>query len=310
MDSRSMSRDLIFDEFVLLFPETHLEGLKELAKRLEICVKKQIFDEEKNRIKINISIGAANYPEIFVQSGQELLEIADDALKIAKEAGGGRIEICTHGKFCEIVNFDQDSSINHLKKKISSLEKRVQHTVVEFLLSFAKSLEGEQYYPLHYIENIMQLVEKLGEKLKLDLGAIEDLKCASAICNIGNVGVDTDLLCKKEKLAPEEFEEIKKHPNISAEIIKDVEVLKGAFPAVLYHHERYDGSGYNYGLKGRQIPLCARILAVAEAYQALISVKPYREAYSSYEAFQIIKKSSGKDFDPAVVRALQAVYTN
>ncbi|MFH1504732.1 MAG: HD domain-containing phosphohydrolase, partial [Candidatus Omnitrophota bacterium] len=88
----------------------------------------------------------------------------------------------------------------------------------------------------------------------------------------------------------------------AAEILKEIHALRGAIPAILYHHERYDGKGYPLGLKGEEIPLSARILAVSDVYQALVSDRPYRKAYSKKKALKIIKEESGKHFDVKVVK--------
>ncbi|MDP3041586.1 MAG: HD domain-containing phosphohydrolase [Candidatus Omnitrophota bacterium] len=111
---------------------------------------------------------------------------------------------------------------------------------------------------------------------------------------------------KKNKLTKKEYDIIKKHPQIGAEIIRTVHFLNEVVPIVLYHHERYDGLGYSAGLKGKEIPLGARIIAVADVYQALISDRPYRKAYSKKDALEIIKESTGTHLDPDVVKVFLA----
>ena len=118
-------------------------------------------------------------------------------------------------------------------------------------------------------------------------------------------------LYKKSKLTDSEYKKIQKHPQIGAEIITPHSSLKrGPFPIILYHHERFNGKGYCAGLKGNQIPMGARIMAVADVYQALMSKRPYRKAYSKSEAIKIIKKGSESQFDPQVVNAFMKIVKN
>ncbi|MBD3263726.1 MAG: HD domain-containing protein, partial [Candidatus Omnitrophica bacterium] len=129
-----------------------------------------------------------------------------------------------------------------------------------------------------------------------------NIKNASVLHDLGKVGIDESILSKRGPLTPEEKVKIKSHPSIAAEILRGIHALRGSVPSVLYHHERYDGKGYPLGLKGEEIPLGARIVAVADVYQALISDRPYRKAYSRKKALQIIKSEAGKQFDPKIVK--------
>ncbi|MDP3143083.1 MAG: HD domain-containing phosphohydrolase, partial [Candidatus Omnitrophota bacterium] len=105
----------------------------------------------------------------------------------------------------------------------------------------------------------------------------------------------------KTGLTKKEYTEIKKHPQIGVDIIRPIQFLHGIIPFLLYHHERWDGKGYPHGLKGEEIPLGARIVAIADVYQSLTSQRPYRKAYSKADALGIIKNGSGTQFDPKVV---------
>ena len=119
--------------------------------------------------------------------------------------------------------------------------------------------------------------------------------------DIGKLGIGEKILLKRGKLTKKEFEIIKKHPQIGADIVRPVHFLKDVVPIILHHHERYDGYGYGSKLKGDEIPIGARIIAVVDVYQALVSNRPYRKAYSKREALKIIKEESGTHFDPKIV---------
>ena len=125
--------------------------------------------------------------------------------------------------------------------------------------------------------------------------------------DLGKVGISEQILHKKSKLNRVEFAEIKKHPQIGIDIIRPIHSLHPIIPALLYHHERWDGKGYPYGFKKERIPLMARIIAIADVYEALVSDRPYRKAYSKEKAIRIVKKASGTRFDPDIVNSFLKV---
>jgi HD-GYP domain-containing protein (c-di-GMP phosphodiesterase class II) len=139
---------------------------------------------------------------------------------------------------------------------------------------------------------------------------IENIRAASLLHDIGKIEISRSILHKTSKLTKEEFELIKRHPQTAVDIIRPFQCLHDTIPLILYHHERWDGEGYPAGLKGEQIPMGARIIAIAEVYVALTSNLPWRKAYSKKEAMEIIKKGSGTQFDPKVVNALLKILEN
>jgi len=129
----------------------------------------------------------------------------------------------------------------------------------------------------------------------------EDIKHGAMLHDIGKIGIPDEILLKPGKLTKEEMEEVRKHPEIGADIVRQVHFLKHVVPIILHHHERYDGFGYGGGLRGQEIPMGARIVAVVDVYQALISNRPYRKAYSKKEAIKIVRDGAGSFFDPKIV---------
>ena len=111
-------------------------------------------------------------------------------------------------------------------------------------------------------------------------------------------------LLKKGALTRKEFEKIKNHPKIGVDIIRPIQSFHRLLPLILYHHERWDGKGYPSGIKGDEIPMGARIIAIADVYEALITNRPYRKALSKKDALRIIKENSGKQFDPKIADVL------
>lgn len=145
----------------------------------------------------------------------------------------------------------------------------------------------------------------LAEHMGLPQSELEKIALAGYLHDIGKIGVPDRILLKKSNLLPEEWETIKRHPELGYEIIHELEFLNSVADIILLHHERYDGSGYPLGLRGEKIPLLARIFSVADALDAMTSERPYRAARSMAEAFGEVRSLAGVQFCPKCVKALE-----
>ncbi len=152
-----------------------------------------------------------------------------------------------------------------------------------------------------------ELVKGMGFDLGLSRRDLVDLERAVLLLDTGYVGMPEEILNKKTPLTLEEYETVKKHSHRGAQVLKSIHSLKPLVPIILHHHERYDGKGYPQGLKGEEIPMGARIVAVADSFTAMISKRPYRETRRITEAIEEIKKHSGTQFDPGVVESFLKV---
>lgn len=149
---------------------------------------------------------------------------------------------------------------------------------------------------------IKKLVSAIAKELNLPRHEINALNHAAMLHDIGKVSIPEKVLKKNTSLTKQEFKMVKEYPTKSAFILKHIKVLEPAIPIILYHHEKYNGSGYPEGLKEKEIPIGARILSVADAFEAMIAKKPYRRAKSIEQAVEEIKRNSGTQFDPDIVR--------
>ena len=149
-----------------------------------------------------------------------------------------------------------------------------------------------------------EIAKKLGLS-SIDIGKVE---LAGMLHDIGMIGVSDDVLYKIDDLTQEEYDEIKEHINYSVKILEDIKQLKDVVEIIKCHHENYDGSGYPAGLRGEEIPVGARIIAVGDAFDSIISDRVYRQKNNYEEALEEIKKGSGSHFDPVIVRAFCECY--
>lgn len=150
---------------------------------------------------------------------------------------------------------------------------------------------------------IRRLAREAAQELKLPESIVKYVEYACLMHDIGKIGVGEAILRKPGKLTAEEYEQIKKHPEIAQQMISKVQFLSPIMPMILYHQERWDGGGYPAGLKGEEIPLGSRIVAVVNAFDAMISEKPYRQPLSENQAMDELKSGAGTQFDPKVVQA-------
>jgi len=138
----------------------------------------------------------------------------------------------------------------------------------------------------------------------------EALEFGAILHDIGKIYIPETVLRKPSELNPEEWVEMKKHPEVGARMIRDIPYLASAAPMILHHHEQWDGSGYPDGLRDSDIPEGARLLAVADSFDAMTSDRPYRKAMTADEAYQEIVSRSETQFDPQVVKALDRCWEN
>ncbi|MDP3790577.1 MAG: HD domain-containing protein [Candidatus Omnitrophota bacterium] len=145
--------------------------------------------------------------------------------------------------------------------------------------------------------------------LRLPVRDVKVIKIASMLHDIGKIGIDLTVIKKPAKLTIDEWQQVRMHPDIGANIIKQLGFLNEIIPIVRHHHERFDGGGYpDPGMMGTSIPIGSRIISVADAYDAMINDRPYRKAMTKDVAVAELKRCAGTQFDPAVVNAFLSVY--
>lgn len=155
-----------------------------------------------------------------------------------------------------------------------------------------------------------RLVRALAEELHLNTRELDSLKYASMLHDAGKINIPTEILTKSSQLTGEEYAIVKHHPVKSAEIIKHLQILKPVVPIILHHHEHYDGTGYPSRLKKGNIPMGARVMSVADAFDAMVYGRPYKERMSASDALEEIKKNCGTQFDPQIVKCLIKICHN
>jgi len=195
--------------------------------------------------------------------------------------------------------------------ELQKLREKEKENYFQTILALARTVDEKDAYTRGHLDEVTRygviVAEELVESLKITID-MEELKTALLLHDIGKIGIPDALLHKTSSLTPEEFEIMKQHAEIGARIIEPIEKLKKIGKIIKHHQEKYNGTGYPDGLKGEGIPLESRIVAVVDAYHAMISDRPYRKALSEEIAITELKNYRGTQFDPLVVDAFLKAY--
>ena len=196
------------------------------------------------------------------------------------------------------------TTFNSLLSSLASAEADAEATYLGAVRALAAALDARDPYTAGHSERVSTLSVAIGEELQLDADSKETLRLGALLHDIGKIGVPDEILRKSGALTATEFESIKTHPTAGARILKSIPFLAPHIPIVELHHERPDGLGYPYGLRGDEIPLAARIVHVADAFDAMTSARAYRSGRIPVEAIAELRRCVGTDFDGPAVEAL------
>ena len=272
------------DEFAVILPHSSTMDSFSVAERMRENIAEVM---SARQLDLSVSIGVASWPGDGTTL-DELCYAADMALYYAKRTGQNRTSIASRTLF----------SLNEPSVSINS-----EAEVLSTIYALAATLEARDKYTYGHSRRVSRYAVAVAEKLNLDPAQVAMVSAAALLHDIGKVGIPDNVLNKQGKLLDEEWELLKQHPRLSATIIGHVPSLSACLAAVRHHHERWDGAGYPSGLKGESIPVEARILCVTDAFEAMISERPYRTALTFKQAIAELEKCSGSQFDPGIVRA-------
>lgn len=187
--------------------------------------------------------------------------------------------------------------------QVVELFRRREEMVLSFIRSLVTTLDAKDSYTRGHSERVAMVAQRIAIEMNLSREEAEAIYQSGLLHDIGKIGVDDAVLHKQAALSPIEFRKIAKHPEIGHTIISELKNLSHILPGILHHHERYDGRGYPNKLAGVEIPLMARILAVADAFDAMGSDRPYRKGLGREEIEQVLLKGAGNQWDPDVVQS-------
>jgi diguanylate cyclase (GGDEF)-like protein/putative nucleotidyltransferase with HDIG domain len=278
------------DEFTVILPQASIADASKVAER----VRKKIETEMDSRgAPLTCSFGIASWPTDGVMR-EEIIHAADAALYHSKQMGRNRVCLASETTASEVLAVT------------SKLEG--EPGILSTIYALAATVDAKDHYTYGHSRKVARYATDIAEALGYPQERVATLRAAAFLHDIGKIGVSDRLLTKTGPLTPEDWEPIRAHPKLGVSILKHVETLSGCLAAIQYHHERYDGSGYPAGLKGENIPLDARIMAVADSYDAMTSLRPYRDGKLSHEhAVAELKRCAGAQFDSKIVDVFVSV---
>lgn len=196
-----------------------------------------------------------------------------------------------------ILLVEKSRKVDVLQKK----QKQYHDIVNQFLETFAHAIDAKDQNTNGHSQRVAIYSAEIAKRMGMSDEEQEQIYYMGMLHDIGKIGIPDAILKKPGKLTEEEMQIIRNHPTIGGEILKDFTAIQGISDGARYHHERYDGNGYNEGLKGKEIPLAARIICVADSYDTMSSKRVYKELHEENYILSELDRCSGKQFDPAIV---------
>lgn len=194
-----------------------------------------------------------------------------------------------------------------LARRSFELYTKMRKMYLETIRALAAAIDAKDPYTKGHSERVAETSVALAQELNLSGRDIENIEYTALLHDIGKIGIADSILGKKDSLTSQEFDKIKEHTIMGANIIEPIDFLKNSYWAIYHHHEKYNGKGYPDGIKSEDIPILARIIAVADAYDAMGSDRPYRKKLNKDKILKELNDQSGKQFDPEVVKALFSI---
>ena len=303
------------DEIAIILPRTDISEAKYIAEYITYSLSCCFVDDVG---PVKVAVGVASYPECAKEQ-EKLLILAEQAMYISQAKGykDGMSAIISSAdynfwddtalkSYAEIiskrhaqmgVNFEEE-----LLHKFNSEQINSQNHLEEIAKSLAGAIDAKDPYTKGHSTSVSRYSEALARAVNLPENEVERISLGALLHDVGKIGIPENVLKKPDKLSDDEWNIMKQHPVIGAEkVLKPNESLRDLIPIVKYHHEHVDGTGYPEHLKGDQIPLSAKIVAVADAFHALVSDRPYRKGLGLDVACDILLQGAGKQWDSDLV---------
>jgi len=276
------------EEFGVLAPDCDEHGAYILAERMRTDIQ-EVF--AATPVPLTVSFGIVTFP-LHGQTAEALLQAADQALYAAKRLGRNRSVISS----AEVPGILARAPRGH----------ESGHVELATLLNLAEALDVRDSGSTTHCHRVARFAELIARELGLPPTSVERIRLAGILHDVGRVGVPDDLLSKRGPLNDDEWDWVRAHPETGARMLETTD-FEDIGKWILAHHERPDGTGYPKGRAGRQVPLEASILSVADAYEAMTADRAYREALDADEAAQQLRQGAGSQFDERVVEAILRV---
>lgn len=275
------------------------------ATKLHTAIEEHPFKNGHRAVKVTVSIGIAEY-RTDIKFKQQLIERADNALYQAKKDGRNLIRVWKELE-CQWDKELDRSGVEELKQKFEQMSRQMRNTYIESTNVLIKAIDAKDPMAKEHSHNVSVFATHIARALNLEESEVEVISSAALLHDVGKISIRDEILAKKGKLTFVELQTLKRHPEIGVNILRELKFLEKELPIILHHHERYDGAGYPHGLKGREIPLGSRIIAVADSFDAMVSGRSYKKKMTWRAALDELKRGANTQFAPEVVDAFLKV---
>lgn len=289
------------DRFLVAFPRVRAAQGHRIAARCQQLMRDHPLAVDGRTYEITASVGLVECSQGFIESEHQLIYRARLAMEHGKHLGGNRVvnwlDLADHTSSPEDL---RKMNVNRISHWMRRAREEVRQTCLETTLALVAAVEAKDPYTRAHSMTVADYAEAIGREMKLNEPMMATLRAAALLHDVGKIGVPDAILTKPTSLTAEEYEIIKRHPRTALDILEHVSFVAEERPLILHHHERHDGMGYPSGLSGDQIPIGARVLAAADAIDAMLSPRSYKKAYSLERVTEELRLGAGKQFDPAV----------
>lgn len=289
------------DRFLVALPQARADEARQLAERCRRRMQEAPLRIDGREHEVTVSVAVVESTHGFIETEQQLIRRVGLVLEHIKQLGGNRImtwtELVDAQPSREDVQRFNPQNINHWMRRV---RQQLRCTYLESTRALVAAVEAKDPYTRAHSLTVSGHAEAIGRRMRLPTSLIESVRVAALLHDVGKIGVPDAILTKPGPLTAEEFEVIKRHPGTALDILGHVSFLAEERPMILHHHERFDGKGYPTGLAGNRIPVGARVLAMADALDAMLSSRSYKPAFEVERVRAEVVAGAGRQFDPAV----------
>lgn len=294
------------DDFGIILNDCLFKMGLNFARRLQYRLASNNFYIHNHKISVLANMAILAYPQ-HASSYTDVFILLDKCLARSKQENGEIITPYRLRQSSLAVKVLEQNSLEEMAQRIIQLENVVDRTIMESIIALANAIKAKDLYTADHVQLTVRIALEIAKALNLEEQEIELIKYAAWLHDLGKVGIPENILYKPGPLDNKEYRLVQKHPVIGADILRPMHGISCVVPLVLAHHERYDGKGYPYGIKQEEIPLGARIISIADIFQALTSNRPYRKAYSIETALKIMEEDCVGYFDPKIFKTFKNI---
>lgn len=289
------------EEFMILLPNTGIEGARSVAEKIRSVCESKAYKDGANVTIATVSIGVASVKHHQPSESKELVAFADKALYRSKTEGRNRVSVYVKDSSMQSIEgkVNETRDFGYLKENISSVLEKTKKASIQSLCLMVRNLGASKYEKHNH--QVIQYIGLIGERFNLSPSIIESFKNAALLHDNFKILLKKTLKSKSKGLKTRDRLEIESHPDMMAELTELFNFFANEGSLLQHHHENFDGSGYPVGLKGNEIPLGARIFAIADAIVAMLSERPFRKSLPPEKVIEEFADNAGRQFDPKLV---------